>query len=242
MKILITGANSGIGFLTGCVLTERNHEVTFTCKTPKEVEVVKEKLRKLGLKAKALKLDITNKKDQTIIDTLDLDVLFLHAGIGYSGLLKDIDIDLVRENFNVNFFANLEIIQNFLKNTSKPKKIVLTSSLLASHPYPYFGSYILSKTCAELMMKILKNESILSEDEFILIKPGAYHTGFNQFLVLSGEKSKVPPHIISFLNNIFLLVEEKSLNSIVEKIVIAIEKGTKLKYSAPFFQKLFLDY
>lgn len=242
MKILITGASGGIGFLTGCVLAERNHDVIFTCKTSNEVEVVKEKLKKLDLNGEVLKLDVTDNSDRKRITTLNLDVLFLHAGIGYSGLLKDVDLNLVRENFDVNFFANLEMIQVFLKDDSKPKKVVLTSSMFANHACPYFGSYILSKTCAELMLKILKNESILSDNEFILIKPGAYHTGFNQFLILSGEKSGVPSSVISLLNQIFLKVEVKDLNSIVEKIVIAIEKGDHFKYSAPFLQKLFLDY
>lgn len=242
MKILITGATSGIGFLTGCVLVARGHDVIFTCKTLDEVENVKNKLNILGLNASVLKLDVTDKNDRERINTLDLDVLFLHAGVGYTGLLKDIDVGLVRESYEVNVFSSLEMIQLFFKNESKPKKVVLTSSLFSGHACPFFGSYIMTKTSIDLMAKILKNESIFSDDRIVLVKPGAYHTGFNQYLLLSGEKSGVDAMIISLLNKIFLFVEEKDINSIVCKIVYAIERGTCFKYSSPFFQNLLLDY
>jgi len=241
MKILITGASSGIGFLTGCVLADRGHDVYMTTKTCKEELVLKNKIKMLELDVSVFKLDVTNKEDRGKIELLDLDVLFLHAGIGYVGLLKDMDINLVRDNFEVNVFSNLEIIQLFLKDNSKPKKIVITSSLFANHACPYFGSYILSKSCIDLMTKILRNESILSKNKFMLIKPGAYHTGFNQYLLLSGEKSGVSSNILSVFGKVFLCFEERKLNSIVEKLVYAIEKGNDFKYSAPFIQRLILD-
>ena len=58
----------------------------------------------------------------------------------------------------------------------------------------------------------VKNESYLSNNKFILIKPGAYHTGFNQYLLLTGEKNKVNEGIISLLNRVFYFIEEKELN------------------------------
>lgn len=242
MNILITGSSSGIGFLTGIVLASRNHNVYMSTKTNEEEMILKDKVKYLGLNIKTLKLDITNKEDRDILNELDLDCLFLHAGVGNLGLLKDIDINLFRECFEVNLFSNLEMIKIFLnKNPDKEKKIVVTSSLFTNHACPYFGSYILSKSALELMVKIFKNESYLSNNKFILIKPGAYHTGFNQYLLLTGEKSKVNENIISLLNKVFSLIEEKELNSIITEIVYAIEKGTCFKYSKPFWQAFLLD-
>lgn len=240
MKILITGASSGIGFLVGCVLIDRGHKVFMTTHTLKEVDILKEKLKLLELEADTFKLDITRENDREIILSLDLNVIFLHAGVGDTGLLKDIDVDLIRNNFEVNVFSGLEMIQLFLKSNDKDKKIVLTSSLFANHACGYFGSYILSKSSVELMMKILKNESIFNNNKFIIIKPGAYHTGFNQYMILRGEDN-ISQDFISLINKIFLWIEEKELNSIVEKVVYAIEKGQYYKYSAPFIQALFLD-
>ena len=159
MNILITGASSGIGFLTGIVLASRNHNVYMSTKTIDEEIMLKKKIRYLNLNINTLKLDITNIDDRDIVNNLDIDCLFLHAGVGSFGLLKDIDISLFRECFEVNLFSNLEMIKMFLnKNPDKEKKIVVTSSLFTNHASPYFGSYILSKSALELMIKIFKNE------------------------------------------------------------------------------------
>lgn len=242
MNILITGASGGIGFLTGLVLGSRNHNVYMCTKTYEEEKKLKEKVKYLNLDINVLKLDVTNKDDRELINNLDLDCIFLHAGVGYTGLLKDIDIDLVRDNFEVNVFSNMELIKIFLnKNEELPKKVVVTSSLFSNHACPYFGSYILSKSCIDLMMKIYKNENILSNNKFILIKPGAYHTGFNQYLALTGEKNGVNKELVSLFEKLFYLSESKDITSIVVDIVYAIEKSTCFKYSKPFIQTLLLD-
>lgn len=243
MKVLITGGSSGIGFLTGCVLSSRGHEVILTTKTDLEVESVKKKVSLLDLPISVLKLDITNDLDiDKITDILiDIDVLFLHAGIGNTGLLSNMDIDLIKEMFEINLFSNLKLIQKFLKGTDN-KKVVMTSSLLAGKSIPFFSSYSMTKSCIDIMIKTLRKENIFNNNKFILIKPGAYHTGFNQYMILSGEKNNLSNDIMSSLNKLFLCLEEKELNSIIYKIVIAIEKGTCCCYSAPFYQSLFMSF
>ena len=240
MRILITGASSGIAFLTGCVLIDRGHFVYMTCKTDVEVEELKKKLDYLSLSAEIFKLDITLKEDRDKIKDIDIDVLFLHAGVGYTGSLKEIDIDTVKDNFEVNVFSNLQLIQLFLKHDNSPKKVIMTSSLLANHALPFFGSYVMTKTAIEIMMKTLYRENLFNDDKFIVIRPGAYQTGFNQYMILSGEKNKLSFKKRKMLNGLFSFIEYKKLNSIVYKIVLAIEKGNKNIYSAPLSQTIFM--
>jgi len=241
MKILITGGSSGIGFLTGCVLADRGHDVILTTKTEEEVKNVKEKVSLLDLSLSVVKLDITDNSDIKNIKNVlsSVDVLFLHAGIGNVGLLSDMDICLVKDTFEVNVFANLKLIKEFLIYGNK--KVVMTSSMLSGKTLPFFGSYSMSKSCIDIMIKTLRKENIFNNNQFILIKPGAYHTGFNQYMVLSGEKSYLRSSTIGILYKLFLLLEEKSLNSIVYKIVIAIEKGDFCCYWAPFHQRLLMS-
>ncbi len=242
MKVLITGGSSGIGFLTGCVLASRGHDVIFTVKTNNEVSNLKEKISFLDLSISVLKLDITNREDIDNIqkDLLDFDVLFLHAGIGNIGLLSNIDIQLVKETFNVNVFSNLELIQKFLVGDNK--RVIMMSSLLANKSLPFFSSYSMSKSCIDIMVKTLRKENIFNNNEFILIKPGAYHTGFNQYMILSGQKSNLEDSTIDILNKLFLIIEEYNLNSIVTEIVMAIERGNKKCYYAPFWQKVLMNF
>ena len=163
MKILITGGSSGIGFLTGCVLADRGHEVILTTKTINEVENVKEKISLLNLSISVLKLDITNDSDIKNIESLllDVDVLFLHAGIGNIGLLNNMDIDLIKNSFEVNVFSNLKLIQLFLKKDNK--KVIMTSSLLSNKSLPFFSVYSMSKSCIDIMIKTLRKENIFND-------------------------------------------------------------------------------
>ena len=44
MKILITGAASGIGYLTALTLALRGHFVYLTCHTKKQVDIIKKRV------------------------------------------------------------------------------------------------------------------------------------------------------------------------------------------------------
>ena len=72
MKILITGATSGIGYLTALTLSERNHEVYLTCHTEKEVKNVKDKVKDFK-NINVMKLDITKEEDRLKVLNLDID-------------------------------------------------------------------------------------------------------------------------------------------------------------------------
>ena len=96
MKVLITGAASGIAYLTALTLAERKHEVYLTCHTEKEVLNVKEKVKDYK-NIKVLKVDITNKEDRKKVLDLNVDVLYNHAGIGVSGSILDVKIENVKD-------------------------------------------------------------------------------------------------------------------------------------------------
>ena len=94
MKILITGATSGIGYNLAKELIKRRHIVYITVHHNKEIKLVRRKLKKDNIlkNVYVFKMDITNKKDLSLIDDLDIDVLVNQAGIGIGGSILDIDI------------------------------------------------------------------------------------------------------------------------------------------------------
>ena len=80
MKILITGAKGGIGYLTALTLAEKGHKVYLTCHTNKQVKKVKEKIGNQK-NITVLKLDITSEKDRLRVLDLDIDCLFNNAAV-----------------------------------------------------------------------------------------------------------------------------------------------------------------
>ncbi len=253
MKILITGASSGIAYLLGITLASRGHFVYMTTHTDKEKDKLKEKVATLGLKIIIFKLDVTDIEDCKILDKLDIDVLINNASIGVGGSILDLPMDKVRYNFEVNYFAMYDLVKRVSNNMLKTKKrgkIIIMSSQAGIIPIPFLGSYCSTKSAISTMATSLRRELklIKAKIDIILIEPGAYKTGFNQFMIDDIDRNTTKGSIFynnkykihNKLSQLFNLIEKKKVNSIVEKIIIAVEKDKPKKvYRAPLLQKIF---
>lgn len=250
MKILITGARSGIAYQVALKLAQNGHLVYLTTHTNNQAIAINKKIKSLKLNIVCFKLDITLEEDRKLINKLDLDVLINHAGIGMGGSIVDMNIETVKENFEVNVFSTYRLIQLFYRDRlkkQKPGKIFIMSSIASMIPISYLGSYCATKAAISTLAITLKKElkQINSNITISLIEPGAYKTGFNQVMIENKEKYLRKDSI--FYKNIFTInqkmqkmfsiIEKKSLNSIVNKIVREVEKAKpSFKIRTPFLQ------
>ncbi len=232
MKVLITGARSGIGYNTGIYLLKKGYEVVFSVHRESEIDPLKEKLTYLHLKNYSIiKLDITNSLDRKKVINLDIDILLLNASIGIGGSLLDMDICKIKENFDVNVLANLELSRIFLGDLfikGKIGKIIFISSLVSNFPINYLGSYCISKASVKMMVKVLKKELKLvnKEIDIKMIEPGIYNTGFNDVMFnyineekISLEKKKLFKKMGSNNLNLVSKTIYKSINDNSNKLI-----------------------
>lgn len=254
MKILITGAASGIGYNLAKELIKRRHIVYITVHHNKEIKSVRRKLRKDNIlrNVYVFKMNITSKKDLSLLDDLDIDVLVNQAGIGIGGSLLDIDVKDIRENFETNFFSTLEITKKFIdkkKKEDKKGKVLITASLAGLMPIPFLGSYCSTKSALITMGMCLDKELKKSNSKvrLKLILPGAYKTGFNQVMIESFAKSIDNSDYFIYSDDLvinqkkfFNVIESLDISSIVYQMIEAIESNNnKLFYKAPLSQKIF---
>lgn len=254
MKILITGAASGIGYSLAKELLKRRHIVYITVHHNKEIKSVRRKLKKDNIlrNVYVFKMDITNKRDLSLIDDLDIDVLVNQAGIGIGGSLLDIDVKDIRGNFETNFFSTLELTKKFIdkkKKEDKRGKVLITSSLSGLFPIPFLGSYCSTKSALITMGMCLDKELKKSNSKvrLKLILPGAYKTGFNQVMIESFAKSIDNSDYFIYSDDLvidqkrfFNVIESLDISSIVYQMIDAIESdNNKLFYKAPLSQKIF---
>lgn len=251
VQILITGATSGIGYEVSKELIKRGHHLYLGAHTEKQVQMVREKLKREGLKASCLKIDVTNAKDLQKVEHLNIDCLINHAGIGIGGSIVDTDISALEEVYAVNIFGNFQLLQKVYQHMKKRNirgKIFVTSSLAGMLPFPYLGFYTSSKAAISMLVFTMHKElSVLAPSISIsLIEPGAYHTGFNQVMIDHRGKTIFEQEFDReasskrLQRNLFALIEKKSMHSIVQKIVKEVEKDQpRFKIRAPFFQVFF---
>lgn len=250
-KILFTGSRSGIAKSTIDKLKNYDYHIYATVHNEKQLEAMN-RMYKDDSNVESFVLDITKKEDRNKIETLDIDILVCNAAINYGGSLAEIDVNLMRENYEVNVFSTVELIQVALKSMIRKKqgKIIIMSSLAGIYPVRFIGSYASSKASLIKIAEILKKEIDMLDlnIDVCLIEPGFYYTGFNQVMF----ENKYPSmNIDSYFksqieilrnreNFIHNFIEKKQLYSIVNQILHAIEnENGRFLYRAPFSQVVF---
>ncbi|MBC7681433.1 MAG: SDR family oxidoreductase [Ferruginibacter sp.] len=142
---LITGANKGIGLEIARQLGQRNFAVWLGCRDKDRGEAAAEILRREGLEAHSLPLEVTDSNSiqsavqQLAGQTEALDALVNNAGIssmqfGEMRALSEESVEDMRAIFEVNTFGPVRVTQAFLPllRKSKAARIVMCSSGLGS--------------------------------------------------------------------------------------------------------------
>lgn len=248
-KMLITGARSGIlnAFLEK---VKAKYFIYVAVHTKSELIYIQKKYQQ-EKNIYCLKLDVTDEKDLNKIKNLDIDLFVSGAAVGYGGSLLEIPISLVRENYEVNVFGNLILLQIVLKQMIKKGRgrVLILSSLASILPLPFLGSYCATKASLRVMGTVLREEMFLLKKKIpiILIEPGVYHTGFNQLMLDNkydwmDQESFFECQLekIKKLERIpFQLLEKKKMHSIVRTMEKALtSKYPKRIYRTPFFQAM----
>jgi short-subunit dehydrogenase len=244
--ILITGAATGIGRASAIALATLGHHVYATAEKEQQAAEVNEYGLSNNIKLESFKLDITSEEDCLKIADLEIDVLLNNAGVGYSGSLAEIDIDLIRKNFEVNVYGSIRLTQVALKGMIERSKgtIMFVSSVAGRLSFPFLAPYCMSKHALEAAAESLKAEmdALGKGIQVCLIEPGPYHTGFNQQIMGNkfswmGKESVFADHIEILKSkdeDSMKQLETTDLNSIVEKIVLAAEADKPdMRYFAP---------
>lgn len=181
--ILITGAGSGLGKGTALGLAKKGHHVIAGVHKWEQKTRLLEEIEKEGLEdtIEIIKLDILDAMDCQKAWDLNIDILVSNAGIGHSGPVSEMPVELIREVMETNVFSSLEFAQPFIdKMVDKGEgKLVFVSSVAGLSTFPYLGAYNASKYALEAIVQSLRDELTPMGVSVAAINPGPYKTGFN---------------------------------------------------------------
>jgi NAD(P)-dependent dehydrogenase (short-subunit alcohol dehydrogenase family) len=182
--ILITGAGSGFGEAAAIGMAQAGHNIIATAQISPQVAALRSKVADLGLdNLRVEKLDLLDPYDMALVQTFDIDVLWNNAGIGESGPVSEIPLELVRRNYETNVFKPLELTQAFIKKwvaQKKKAKIVFTSSMGGLFTPAGWGTYVSTKHALESIAEAIAQEVAPFGIKVQTINPGAYLTGYNE--------------------------------------------------------------
>ena len=228
-KILMISCNGGIGRAVLEKILNDDYYIYLTVHTENELKVIKKRYEKYT-NIDFFKVDITLDSDLDKLENLDVDIMINMAAVGYGGSILDLDIEKVRKNFEVNVFSYFNVLKKIInKMISKNSgKIIVISSLASFIPLKFLGVYCATKSSINSITISLQKELnfINSKVKVILVEPGMYHTGFNQVMlenkynIMDDSIFKEEIDLIRKNENIFFfLMEKKSFDSIVNKII-----------------------
>ena len=179
--IFITGCSSGIGYTTAISLQKRGHRVI--CSARKDIDV--QRLIQDGFEC--LRLDLADSESiHQAVEKLSqmtegkIDALFNNGAFGQPGAVEDLSRDVLREQFETNFFGTHELTNLVIPMMRKQGhgRIIYNSSVLGFVAMKFRGAYNASKFALEGLADTLRLELRNSGIDIILIEPGPIESQF----------------------------------------------------------------
>ena len=130
----ITGASYGIGFAIAEAYAAAGAQIVFNDINQELVNKGLKAYEELGINAYGFVCDVTNETQvNELIETVEktvgpINILVNNAGISYGGLGVMTSISMLREVFQINYFAQIQIMQMVLRVMMKQKKGYMNSA------------------------------------------------------------------------------------------------------------------
>ncbi|MDZ4731299.1 MAG: SDR family oxidoreductase [Xanthomonadales bacterium] len=179
-RILVTGANRGIGLELCRQFSERGDEVIAVCRQSSA------ELQQLAVQT-IDGIDVSEAQDvarlQQALAGVKLDVLVNNAGILRRDKLSELDFDDIEQQFRVNAMAPLRVSSALLGNLSAGSKIFVISSSVGSIEENTSGSnygYRMSKVAVNMAMKSLSVDLAERQIGVFMLHPGYVATDMTE--------------------------------------------------------------
>lgn len=173
MKVLITGAASGLGRAAAAFFSQNGASVYALDRQPiPQME---------GLVP--FSADITSESSLLSVferlraDSVQLDAIINFAGMIFIDNFLEVEESKLQKIFDVNLLGAMRVNKIFFPLLRKNGRILITTSEVAPlDPLPFNGIYSTTKTALDCYAQALRQEAGLLGYRVITVRPGAFHT------------------------------------------------------------------
>ena len=164
---VITGGSSGIGAATARALAAQGMRVVLAARRLERLHEVASGIRAHGGQVHAVALDVTAPDASAqLLDAAErafggFDVVFANAGYGMERAHHQTSEAELRQMFEVNFFASLDLVTVAAKRliaANRRGHLLMNSSCLAKFTIPYYGAYAATKAAQAMMCRAMRFE------------------------------------------------------------------------------------
>lgn len=182
MKVLITGASSGIGRDMARILQQQDYEIIAVAR---DEEKLKELQQELGKKVKIVAMDLGIEENckKLYEQNKDIDILINNAGFGACGAFTKTNLEKEVKMIHTNIQAVHILTKLYLKDMVEKDqgKILNVASIAGFMPGPLMATYYATKAYVVRLSEAIEEElnKKKSKVQISILCPGPVKTNFN---------------------------------------------------------------
>lgn len=178
--IIITGASSGIGKACAEEFAKRGANLVLAARQYVTLcEITADLEKRFGIKAVAVQADVSKEEDcqqiikQALVTFNKIDVLINNAGLSMRALFNELDLSVLKNLMDVNFWGTVYCTKHALPEILKTKgSIVGVSSIAGYRGLPGRTGYSSSKFAMNGFMESLRTELLKTGVHVMVACPG----------------------------------------------------------------------
>ncbi len=194
---IITGGSSGIGKALAEVFGNQDYKVVITGRKTTALEETVKSLKEKNIICLGIQADVSiendNKRviDETIKMFGQIDILINNAGIAMRALFEEMDLEVMHQVMNINFFGAVYATKYALPYLLKSKgSIIGISSVAGVRGLPARTPYSASKFALNGFLESLRSELILKNVHVLTVCPGFIRSNIRKAALDKNAKVK----------------------------------------------------
>ena len=177
--VIITGGSSGIGKALAFEFGKNGYTVVITGRNPQNLTQTEKELLDKRIKAKGIVCDSASEEEtremiQEVVNTFGgIDILINNAGISMRSMFEDVQIEVLKQVMDINFWGTIYATQAALPYIKNRKGgIIGISSIAGYRGLPVRSGYSASKFAMNGFLEALRTELIGTGVHVLTACPG----------------------------------------------------------------------
>lgn len=177
--VIITGGSSGIGKALAQTFGSRGSKLVLTGRNKQELDQAVAELASMGIKVIGVQADVSKEEDNkrmaeaAMREFGAIDILINNAGISMRALFEEVDIAVIKQVMDINFYGVLYATKACLPEIKKRKGSVIGISSVAGYRgLPGRTGYSASKFALNGFLEVLRTELLKTGVHVLTACPG----------------------------------------------------------------------
>jgi short-subunit dehydrogenase len=193
MRVVVTGASSGIGRAIALACARRGDAVVCSARSEPDLAAL---AKEGGDNIVTCAGDVTREEDRVRLVEVagDIDVLVNNAGRGYYSDFRDVDVRELEQLIALNVIAPVRLTQLSLPALERSRGvIVMMSSVAGVVAAPKFAAYSATKFALEGIAMALRAEVAAAGIAVVVVRPGPVDTPFRANAFTRSHEPRAEP-------------------------------------------------